>query len=328
MTRGKPSIIEALRAVYSKGDKLLLAVSGGSDSMALLHATSKIARQYSLTLHVAHIDHQLRTTSAKDAAFVSKAANSLGWKFHLLKATPPKEKRNIEAWGRQVRYDFFEKIRSKHNLDWIVTAHHGNDVAETLIMRLIQNREPTGIVERDIKRRLLRPLLTIPKDIIKTYLKTNNIQYVNDVTNNDTTFLRNKIRLKLIPYLMRNYDPRIVEVLVHRSRSIDEDIEYLEKCVEPLVEKTRTVKLGSKEWLRLVVQELIKLPVALQWRFIENLFLPICRFELGRTTSKRVVEFLKSNSTEISLPGKHTIRRSGGGLLFSQTTVSKLNGKK
>lgn len=166
----------------------LLAVSGGADSMALLHMMHKS------NLMVAHVNHQIRPDSHMDALLVEQfcAEHGIGFTQTIL-LNPPTT--GIEAWARAQRYTFFESVMRINCIPVLVTAHNANDQAETIIMRLIRGTGIKGLRGiHELNPTLHRPLLGITKPEIYEYCKTNNVPYREDSTNTDTKYLRNRVR--------------------------------------------------------------------------------------------------------------------------------------
>ena len=171
----------------------IVAVSGGVDSVVLLDLLSK---QTNLKLIVAHFDHGIRENSATDSQFVQKLAKSLGLQFELGSAKLGKNASEEQA--RDARYKFLNKIRDKYQARQIITAHHSDDIVETIIINLIRGTGWRGLSSLRSTKKILRPLLDYTKSDIKDYAKTHNLSWVEDSTNQDLRYLRNEIRQKLI----------------------------------------------------------------------------------------------------------------------------------
>ncbi len=319
MSRGKAPLIETLLQTIPRKSSLLLCVSGGIDSCVLLHSVSQVARRLDLKLEIAHVNHKLREGSDEDAKFVEALAEKAGLSFHLKSAPSKTPKRNIEAWGRDLRYTFFESVRVKEKLSYVVTAHSASDNAETFLMRIIANRDPRTIVARDEVRKLLRPLLTVTRKEIEEYAKENNISYREDPSNSDLRFLRNRIRRSTIPYLAKEFDPRIVEVLSARARLVSEDMRALDSMADLALGKIRETTFGTRAWMKGVRIALEGAPPALQWRMVESLLLPKLGFKLGGARSLDVVGWILGDKLSIQLPGGVSLRRKEGGISILTT---------
>lgn len=192
------------------GQPLLLAISGGSDSVALLRAMAVIAlrRKWQLPLIVGHVQHHLRDESEDEATFVKHLAASLDLPFCRADLDINPELGNIEDQARTQRYDALLTIAKKHNCQTIVTAHHGVDQLETLLMRLIRGSGLRGLGAMKWQRpiepgmQLIRPMLKTDKQMVFDFLKQINQPWCEDHTNEDCTRLRARLRQTVIPELL------------------------------------------------------------------------------------------------------------------------------
>lgn len=172
--------------------KYVIAVSGGVDSVCLLNMLSKMS---SVELIVAHFDHGIRSESHDDARFVEELARSYGLPFELgRKSLGPNAS---EAVARNARYEFFETVRKKTHTSAIVTAHHKDDVLETAIINLLRGTNRKGLTAILDNPYVVRPLADVPKEDLYKYAKTNGLSWVEDKTNLEEKYLRNKVRKQL-----------------------------------------------------------------------------------------------------------------------------------
>jgi tRNA(Ile)-lysidine synthase len=201
---------------------LVLAVSGGADSMALLHGAVQLvesnARHWRLC--VAHLDHALRPESADDAAFVEGAAARLGLSFRLRRtdvaALARDEGRSIEEAGREARYRFLDEVAAEHGAS-IATAHTADDAAETVLLNLLRGAGPTGVRGIPQRRgRIVRPLIVERRAKLRAALDAAGIAYRDDPSNADPAYLRNRVRHELLP-LMETLRPGAVDAIVRFS---------------------------------------------------------------------------------------------------------------
>lgn len=322
MAKTRPDLLSALRANIPVGAKLLLAVSGGADSIALLAGCCRLRQDLQLQIEVVHLDHALRLESAEDAQFVARLSADSEVEFHLKRALPPTAGENIEAWGRRERYAFFEDVRKGRGLDWVVTAHHGDDQAETLLMKLLSNRELRTIEARDERRRLLRPLLTITKLEISDFISEHRLQFREDSSNSDLSFLRNRVRHNLIPLLRGEYEQAAVYNLIARAESLNEDLDCLEEVVGGVIEDLGGARFEDLEWARNLEQRLSALPQAIAWRVIEQLFLEKLRFKIGRPAALRALGVISGNHVAVELPGGARFRKLNGRFLIEGVVLS------
>ena len=236
--------------LFKRGDKIILAVSGGPDSCTLLDIFARLKERYSLELLVAHVNYGLRgKDSQKDEELVRALAKRHDFKFFV--ARYQDDKKNIsEDMLRNFRYTFFEKLRTDKKFDLISVAHNADDQAETFLMRIMRGAGMQGMSAMRFKNNfVIRPLLAVSRKEILKYLKKNKLEYRIDKTNLENEFLRNKVRNRLIPYLEKNFNPRIKETILDSTRSISEDIDFLDQETEKHCQKLS--ELDVKKLLQL-----------------------------------------------------------------------------
>ncbi len=210
--------------LFVKTDKILLTVSGGMDSMAMVY----LFKQNNLSFGVAHCNFQLRGDDAsKDEEFVKTFATNNNIAFHAEAFDTQKyatEKGiSIQMAARELRYDWFEKIRTEHHYDYIATAHHKNDVAETMLINLTKGTGLAGLHGiKNKNEKIVRPLLCFKRADIVNYVKENNIPYREDLSNSDTKYTRNAIRHQIIPELEK-INPNLIETLTVAANQFLED---------------------------------------------------------------------------------------------------------
>ena len=200
-------------------EKVLLAVSGGIDSMMLLDVMTRLAPTLQLELAVAHFDHGLRgEASQADAAFVIEQAKLRGFKTFVgrgdVKKVAQLQKLSIEEAGRKSRYQFLGRVARKHEYNVVLTAHNANDNAETLLLNLLRGSGVSGLAAIPPVRSLAagvllaRPLLGLERSEIEAYAAEVGLRWQEDETNASTKFLRNRVRQELLPKLTE-YNPSI-----------------------------------------------------------------------------------------------------------------------
>ena len=179
------------------GSKILVAVSGGVDSVSLLHLLHNLSDIYGWKISIAHYNHGAREDAHKDAILVGDIANGYGYPFYLGKY---EYSDFSEAALRKARYDFLENIRRDIGYDYIVTAHHNNDMLETAVFNTIRGADREGMVALKPRRgNVIRPLLPFAKPEIIIYANLNGLAYREDSTNSDLGYSRNFVRNVLIP---------------------------------------------------------------------------------------------------------------------------------
>lgn len=301
MSRRRTSIITALKSRVPLGAKLLVAVSGGRDSVVLLHGLLQVRRLLKLVVEVCHIDHGFRATSGDDAVFVESVCRESVVPCHVVRLPPKPEGENLEAWARRCRYREFSRILDERGLDLVVTAHNANDVAETLLMRLIANKGLNSIEEADSDRRCLRPLLGISRDQIDAYVGEHRLSYVEDPSNAELSFVRNRIRHRLLPLLVAEFDPSAVWTLAEQAQALAEDCDALECVARKAVARTGPVVQGSSDWVVRCRAELEGAPPGLQWRVVQLLFSPLVGFPIGRSKARVIQGVLEGRQPSVQL---------------------------
>ncbi len=223
--------------LIENGDKIVVGVSGGPDSMTLLNILLKIKEEYSLEIYVAHINHMIRENAKIDEEYVENYCLKNNIECFIKRANviekSKQEKKGLEEIGREIRYNFFEEVLKNKNANKIAIAHNLNDRAETIIMNLIRGTGPSGLKGIEEKRdKYIRPLLEIPRKEIEEYCKENKINPRHDESNDDTTYTRNKIRNIVIPYLKDEFNPNIINGIIRLSDIIKEEQEYMNNQVK------------------------------------------------------------------------------------------------
>lgn len=220
--------------MLSKGDGIVVGISGGADSVALLHVLNQLKESMGIELFGAHINHGLRGQAAKDDAhFSEKLCNEWNIPFFLkevdIRALSRKLHKTEEETGRLVRYDFYNEVMKMVKANRIATAHHKNDQVETILHHIIRGTGMQGLtgIKPVSDGYLIRPLLDVSRDEIEDYLCKHNLPYCIDGTNEDNTYTRNRIRNELIPLLIRDYNPSIVDGLARMGRIIREEDDFI-----------------------------------------------------------------------------------------------------
>jgi len=217
--------------MFNPGDKVVVGVSGGSDSICLLHLLHSL-KKYRLKIVVAHLNHGLRSKeSERDEKFVEHTALKLGLKFENeccdTLGFKNQESLSIEDAARQLRYEFFQKSVKINDADKIATAHNLEDQGETVLMRILRGSGSSGLSGiPPVNGIIVRPLINISRDEIIKYLLSKKIKWREDSSNNSKIYLRNKIRHELVPEL-KNYNPNIVEALSRTSNLLRVESDFL-----------------------------------------------------------------------------------------------------
>ncbi|WP_455931817.1 tRNA lysidine(34) synthetase TilS [Parvimonas micra] len=218
----KNEFLKNLKNYNLEGFGVLLAVSGGKDSMTMLDLFNYFKYELKLNLVVCHFNHSLRDDADRDEKFVKTQCEKYGLKFYSKKEDvllySNENKLSTEEGARFLRYKFFDEVKRIENLEYIATAHNKNDLAETVIMRILRGTGINGLIGIQSERGdLIRPILNFSRDEIEKYIEENNIPFVEDKTNFEELYLRNKIRLNLFPILKNEYNPRILDAISRLS---------------------------------------------------------------------------------------------------------------
>ena len=248
----------------SSADTVIVGVSGGPDSVALLHILSTMRHEMGLSLHAAHFNHGWRKSAQKDEIFVRQLARQWGlpctcarMSGRLVKATTALEER-----GRVQRLKFFQRLAKKINARAIMLGHTQDDLIETVLMHILRGSGLQGIRGMLSQRKiqgicLIRPLLETPKSDILAYLKRNRIRFRQDPTNRRAYFFRNRIRLELLPLLEKKYNSGIRKVLANLADTVCADYDHLESEAGKVFQRlakcspgNRSVRLNRKAFLR------------------------------------------------------------------------------
>ena len=225
--------------LIENGDKIVIGVSGGPDSITLLNVLLEIKKDKIIDFEivVCHVNHMIREEAAADEEYVLEFCEKYNIESFAKRIEVEKvakeEKIGTEEAGRKARYEFFNEILEKTASNKIATAHNANDNAETVLMNIIRGSGTAGLKGIEAKRgNLIRPLIECSRDEIEEYCKINKLNPRIDKTNFENIYTRNKVRNMLIPYIKENFNPNIIEGLNRLSDLSKQENEYLEKVTE------------------------------------------------------------------------------------------------
>ncbi len=261
------AVREVLAAHTKPGQKLLVAVSGGADSLALASATLFESKKLQLQVATVTIDHGLQKNSAKVTEQTLEKLHQIGIVEAWSKKVKVRSKGGTEAAARDARYKALESIRSESNSDFILLGHTANDQAETVLLGLTRGSGSKSLSGMSIKTgKLLRPLLSIERSSTVQFCKDEKISAWQDPQNEDLKFLRVRIRKVVLPFLEKQLGGGIFNNLIRTSSQLQEDDQYLSELARKAFKKiaktsTQTVALGQPE--------LLKLPEAIRNRVIK-----------------------------------------------------------
>jgi tRNA(Ile)-lysidine synthase len=261
--------------LLEKGERLIVGVSAGVDSMVLLHLLNATRETFDLSLIVAHVNHGLRPEeSEKEAELVQKEAARLGLPFEYGQFNVKEFQKlgglSPQDAARRIRFHFFYYLLQKHHAQKVALGHHADDQVETVLLRLIRGSGLQGLKGMLPIRegRVIRPLLEVWREEIQSFAIEKKIPFLLDSSNLKNDYLRNRIRLTLIPLVEREYQPNFKEILLRTSNILREENDYLEKGAE-----TAYQKIVHKEGdiLSFKFSEYQSLHQAIQWRIIKKI---------------------------------------------------------
>lgn len=282
--------------LIAPGDTLIIGLSGGPDSIFLLHLLAALKKDLNLKIIAAHLDHGWRPDSAKDVKFCQEAALNLGVEFASAKLSDLglslKFNGSLEELGRQARRHFFELVRQEHQAQTIALGHHLQDQQETFFIRLIRGASLSGLVSmRPRHGHYIRPLLGISKDEIFAYLHENSIAYLKDPTNDADIFLRNRIRQNVLPAL-NACDSRFNRSFIATMDRLHALEQYLEQETSDLLEKLARHTFDKKG---LDLKLFLALPLIMQERLLIAWF---CKekvtFPVREQFLQEIIKFLEN----------------------------------
>lgn len=235
--------------LIEKGDKIVIGVSGGPDSMCLLDSLYCLKNSLQIEIVVAHINHMIRKEADEETEYVQNYCNEKNIKCYVKKVDVTnlaKEKKlGTEEMGRKIRYEFFQEISQKENANKIATAHNLNDNAETVLLNILRGSGISGLKGIEVKRcEFIRPLIECSREEIEEYCEKQKLNPKIDKTNFENIYNRNKIRNSLIPYLQKEFNPNILETLNRLSDIAKEEEEYFEQVIS---KKYEELKIGENE---------------------------------------------------------------------------------
>ena len=234
--------------LIDKGDTIIVGLSGGPDSVCLLHVLKSIEESMNIMIVAVHVNHMLRgQDSFEDEEYVKNLCKKLNIKLKIeqidLQNIAKKKKLSIEEAGREERYRIFEKTAKDLNANKIAVAHNKNDQAETILMNIIRGAGLSGLKGMDIKRgKIIRPLLHIDRLEIEEYCNKYKLEPRTDKTNLESIYTRNKIRLDLIPYINEQFNIDIISKLTKMSEIIKNENDFIEYYTEKLYNKALVKK--------------------------------------------------------------------------------------
>lgn len=306
-----------------RGAYVLCAVSGGADSMCMLSMLNEYAKSGAIRVAAAHFDHGLRgEESDRDAEFVRLFCSDNDIPFFFgagkVKAYAESKKISVETAARELRYDFLRKTAERIEADRIATAHTADDNAETLLLNLIRGSGLKGLCGiPPVRGNIIRPMLCKTREQVIAYLSEREIPFVEDSTNAEDIYTRNRLRHNVIP-LLREFNPHFIESVCGTVETLGEDEAYLTYLANKVLWSTSREACG----IRLTTDEFRKLPVPVSARVIMGI-----ADELGASYSKVMIDgimelaFLGNPSAQRSFAGGLSVIREYGDIIFTRLPI-------
>ena len=239
----KEKVLETIKKynMIENGEKVVLAVSGGPDSICMLDILNDIKNDETIDINfeivVAHVNHMIRKEAEEDEKYVKKYCEEKQIEFYSKSIDVQKMANNnkigVEEAGRKVRYDFFDEILEKTNAQKIAIAHNKNDKVETVLMHILRGSGINGLKGIEAKRgKYIRPLIECERNEIEEYCNEKNLQPRIDKTNFENEYTRNKVRNLLIPYIQKEFNPNLIKTIDRLSNLVAEEENYMDQQVE------------------------------------------------------------------------------------------------
>ncbi len=307
------------------GDRVLAAVSGGADSVCMLHVLDRLKKELNIEIFCAHLNHGLRGAAAdNDEEFVSELCRKMKIKFYSKKVNvaelAAENKQTVEEAGRNARYDFFAELCREYKLNKIATAHNKNDNAETVLMRIIRGTGTDGLGGIPYVRDgvVIRPVLNVSRGDIEEYCRVNALKFCTDATNADNDYTRNKIRNELIPYLAKEFNPEITDSLARLAENVGTDARFIGGYAERLYDRLCSPLPGKKP-VSLHIESLQMIERAIAVRVVR---LAAAKAVEGLRLEKKHIDDImalmeKQTGASVDLPGGLCAHVEYGWIIFS-----------
>lgn len=310
-----------LNSVLQEQDTIIVAVSGGPDSMCLLHLLCELKSRLNLTLVVAHVNHKLRESSELEATFVKEVSQENNLIYEYMEILEYNND-NLENDARTKRYQFFHELARKYHAKYIMTAHHGDDLMETILMRLTRGSSLKGYsgfqkesVYEDYT--IIRPLITETKKDIEMYMDEHHFFYYLDESNKSELYTRNRFRMHVLPFLKKE-DANVHRKFLKFSEELNAVNTFLEKYIQELLPVIRDEKGYKIDELKNLDPFLLKKVIEYTLRkiYIDDLFL------INDKHTNLIIELIRNNKSngKVNLPNDYKAIKS-----YNYFKIAKIN---
>lgn len=320
-------------SLLEKGETVAVGVSAGPDSMALLHVLVALREKLDLSVVAVYVDHGLRPTETpQEASLVQEQADYLDVPCKIGKIAVQgygdKQKLSFEHAARILRYEYLEKVSGGYSNAKIAVAHTADDQAEEVLLRLVRGTGRKGLSGMDMlyAGKIIRPFLTIPKEHLLEYLADKNIPFLEDSSNKERVYLRNKVRLDLIPYIAQHFNPNIKETLRQTAAILQEEEILLEELVRAACDDVIVSQSGEEAKhgsdvpppVALIIEKLVAKPHAIQRRVVES----VCWMMQNRPSFRKVeqildIAFSGDDGAVVHLTQGLRVNKKAGQVIFS-----------
>jgi len=317
MTNERNRLVELIK----NNSKVIVSCSGGPDSMALLSLVNSIKDEKNIEVIVAHVNHKVREESDEEALMVEKYARDNGDIFELFEIKEYHEKANFHEDARKIRYAFLKTIKDKYNADYLLTAHHGDDLIETILMRITRGSNLKGYIGfKEVSSwegiTLIRPLIKKTKSDLEKYDQDNNIPYRIDKTNASLDYTRNRYRNVIIP-LLKSEEENIHLKYLKLSRELNKYFEFVsnqaENAMNEIKDENGIIVVSKFNQLDSLIKENILSKLIVDYQLIDYLPLTDSLFD----DMFKVLESKKDNAC-INLPNGYIFGKEYDKLIFKK----------
>ena len=305
--------------LIGRGDKVLVALSGGADSVCLLHILLALVDEIEFSVYAAHVNHGLRGEESEgDQAFVQDLCNRLFVPLFIhrcdVRAFSEEGHMGLEEGGRLVRYGFFRSLLQEKGMTKIATAHHGDDNAETVLMRLIRGTGPLGLAGIPYQNgEVIRPFLDVSRAEIEAYMSENQLVYRTDSTNAHVEFTRNRVRHQLIPFIKQQFNPNFQHTFREQIKRYKDCAAYVEDEVNKRFLQLTEVVMGGYGFS---CDELLKEPPFIVSQLLHRVIAEIAgERETGAQAVRETEAILQQKKGQVSL-AKNVLAQVYNGRLY------------